>query len=65
MTQNVRSGLLGGLISSVIWMIISTAVGLGKGPVIIGGLALLIGTWLIATAISTVMARNRSSSAAQ
>jgi hypothetical protein len=59
-TPNLRSGLLGGLISSVIWMIISTAVGMGKGPVIIGGLAFLIGTWLITTAISTIIARRRS-----
>jgi riboflavin transporter FmnP len=63
-TQNLRSGLLGGLISSVIWMIISTAVGMGKGPVIIGGLAFLIGTWLITTAISTVIARRASSASA-
>jgi riboflavin transporter FmnP len=63
-TPNLRSGLLGGLISSVIWMIISTAVGMGKGPVIIGGLAFLIGTWLITTAISTIIARRRSGSSA-
>jgi hypothetical protein len=63
-TPNLRSGLLGGLISSVIWMIISTAVGMGKGPVIFGGLAFLIGTWLITTAVSTVLDRKRSSSAA-
>jgi len=63
-TRNLRSGLLAGLISSVIWMIISTAAGMGKGPVIIGGLACLIGTWLIASAISTVMARNRSDASA-
>ena len=64
MTPNLRSGLLGGLISSVIWMIISTAVGMGKGAVIIGGLAFLIGTWLITTAISTIIARRRSGSSA-
>jgi riboflavin transporter FmnP len=63
-TPNLRSGLLGGLISSVIWMIISTAVGMGKGPVIIGGLVFLIGTWLITTAISTIIARRRSGSSA-
>lgn len=64
MTRNLRSGLLGGLISSVIWMMISTAVGLGKGPVIIGGLAFLIGTWLITTAVSTVIARGGRNSLA-
>jgi FtsH-binding integral membrane protein len=64
-TQNLRSGLLAGLISSVIWMIISTAVGMDKGPVIFGGLAFLVGTGLITTAISTVMARSRSNSLAQ
>lgn len=61
--ENVRSGLLGGLISSVIWMMISTAVGMGKGPVIIGGLVFLVGTWLIASIISTVVARSKSGSA--
>jgi hypothetical protein len=65
MTENVRSGLLGGLISSVIWMIISTAVGMGKVPVIIGGLAFLVGTWLITAAISTVLARRRSDAPAR
>ena len=60
MTENLRSGLLAGLISSVIWMIISTAVGMGKGPVIIGGLACLVGTALIASAITTRIARSRS-----
>jgi riboflavin transporter FmnP len=64
MTQNLRSGLLGGLISSVIWMIITTAVGMGKGPVIIGGLVFLIGVWLITTAISTVISRRGSTSSA-
>lgn len=64
MTENLRSGLLGGLISSVIWMMISTAVGLGKGPVIIGGLVFLIGTWLITTAISTTIARRKTGSPA-
>ena len=64
MTENLRSGLLAGLISSVIWMIISTAVGMGKGPVIIGGLVFLIGTWLIGSAISTIIDRRRSGSAA-
>jgi hypothetical protein len=59
-TLNLRGGLLAGLISSVIWMMISTAVAMGKGPVIIGGLIFLIGTWLIATAISTFMARSKS-----
>jgi hypothetical protein len=63
-TRNLRSGLLGGLISSVIWMMISTAVGLGKGPVIIGGLAFLVGTWLITTAISTIIDRRRNVSSA-
>lgn len=59
MTGNVRSGLIAGLISSVIWMIISTLVDMGKGAVVGGGLAFLVGTWLVTTAISTVIARNR------
>lgn len=63
MTPNLRSGLLAGLISSVIWMMISTAVGMGKGSVIIGGLVFLIGTWLITTAISTIISRRSDSSA--
>jgi hypothetical protein len=63
-TGNLRSGLLAGLISSVIWMIISTAAGMGKGPVIIGGLACLIGTWLITAAISTMIARNKGGASA-
>jgi hypothetical protein len=58
-TGNLRSGLLAGLISSVIWMIISTAVGMGKAPVIIGGMACLIGTGLITSAISGMTARRR------
>jgi hypothetical protein len=63
-TGNVRSGLLAGLISSVIWMMISTAVGLGKGPVILGGLIFLLGTGLITAAVSTLIARSRSGSSA-
>jgi hypothetical protein len=63
-TGNVRSGLLAGLISSVIWMMISTAVGLGKGPVILGGLIFLLGTGLITAAVSTMIARSRSRSSA-
>ena len=62
MTGSRRSGLLAGLISSVIWMIISTAVGMDKGPVIIGGLVCLVGTWLIASAITTRTARRSRSS---
>lgn len=59
MGGNLRSGVVGGLISSVIWMMISTAVGLGKAPVIVGGFAFLVGTGLITIAISTIIARGK------
>lgn len=56
---NLRSASMAGLISSVIWMLISTAVGLGKTPVIIGGLAFLVGTTLITMVISTIISRSK------
>lgn len=56
---NLRSASMAGLISSVIWMIISTAVGLGKTPVIVGGVVFLIGTTLITMVISTIIARSK------
>lgn len=59
MNECVRAGLLAGLISGMIWMIISTAVNLGKSAVIIGGLACLIGTGLITMAIANSVSRSR------
>lgn len=60
MNASVKSGLLAGLIAAVIWMMISTAVDLGKTPVMVGGIVCLIGTWLVSAAISTMISRSRS-----
>lgn len=60
MSGIVRSGLLAGLISAFIWMMISTAVNLGKSQVMIGGIAFLIGTGLLTAAISTVINRSHT-----
>lgn len=57
MNANVRSGVLAGLIASVIWMIISTLVDLSKAAVVVGGLAFLVGTALVSIAISTIIAK--------
>lgn len=56
---NLRSASMAGLISSVIWMLISTAVGLGKTPVIVGGIVFLIGTTLITMVISMIIVRSK------
>lgn len=58
---SMRSGLLAGFISSTIWMFISTAVELDKSAVLIGGVACLVGTTLISSAISTRVARSKTS----
>ncbi len=63
MTANIRSGFIAGLIASVIWMIISTAVGMGRTPVIVGGLAFLFGTWLVTALIATIISRSKQSAA--
>lgn len=60
MSGNVRSGVLAGLISAVIWMIISTLVGLSSAAVVVGGLAFLVGTTLVTIAISTVIANQHT-----
>lgn len=60
MSANVKGGLLAGLIAGFIWMVISTAVDLGKTQVIVGGFILLIGTWAVSTVISTVIDRSRT-----
>ncbi|MBA8794712.1 vacuolar-type H+-ATPase subunit I/STV1 [Friedmanniella endophytica] len=57
MSMNVRSGVVGGLLSAVIWMMIATAVGLGRAPVIVGGLLCLVGTGAITIAIATMVGR--------
>ena len=58
MRDNVRSGVIGGLISAVIWMIITTALDFGKVPIILGGLLFLVGTGLVTVAISTAISRS-------
>jgi hypothetical protein len=60
MNANVRSGVLAGLIASVIWMIISTLVDLSKAAVVVGGLAFLVGTALVTIAVSTIIAKRHS-----
>ncbi len=55
MTDQLRSGLIGGLIAAVIWMIITVLVEMSKAAIVGGGLALLVGTMLISTAISTII----------
>lgn len=60
MSANVRSGVFAGLISAVIWMIISTLVDLSSAAVVIGGLAFLVGTSLITIAISTIIAKQHT-----
>jgi hypothetical protein len=57
MNANVRSAVLAGLISAVIWMIISTLADMSKAAVVVGGLAFLVGTALITMAISTTIAK--------
>ncbi len=57
MSANVRSDVVGGLISAVIWMIISTLVGLSSAAVVVGGLAFLVGTSLVTIAISTIISK--------
>lgn len=56
MTGQLRSALIAGLISAVIWMMITVLLGMDKGAVVGGGLAFLVGTALITLAISTVIA---------
>ena len=63
MAANVKSGLVGGLIAAVIWMMITTAVGMDKLPVILGGFLFLVGTWAVTSAISTIIGRSRRASA--
>lgn len=58
----LKSSSFAGLISAVIWMMISTAVGMDKAPVIVGGLLCLIGTTLITALISSLVSRSRTSS---
>ncbi|MDQ2781394.1 hypothetical protein [Lapillicoccus sp.] len=57
MTDQLRSGLIGGLIAAVIWMIITVLVEMSKAAIVGGGLALLVGTMLISTAISTIISK--------
>lgn len=60
MSATVRSGLLAGLLSGFIWMMIATAVDVGKSQVMIGGIAFLIGTGLVTAAIATMINRSRT-----
>ncbi len=64
MRENLRSSLIAGLLAGFIWMIITTALDFDKTPVILGGLAFLVGTALITAAISTVVVRSRGGAAA-
>ena len=61
-SEQVRSGLLAGRISAVIWMIITVLVGMSKAAIVGGGLAFLVGTGLITIAVSTVISKRASSS---
>ena len=63
MRENIRSSLIAGLLASVIWMIITTALDFEKRPVIVGGLAFLVGTALVTAAISTVVVKARGGAA--
>lgn len=58
-----KSALVAGLIAAVIWMIISTAVGMDKVPVIVGGLAFLVGAGLITALISFLVVKARTTRA--
>ncbi len=57
MTEQLRSGLIAGLIAAVIWMIITVLVDLSKAAIVNGGLAFLVGTMLVSTAISTIISK--------
>ena len=46
MTEQLRSGLIAGLIAAVIWMIITVLVGMSKAAIVGGGLAFLVGRCL-------------------
>jgi len=56
-TEQLRSGLIAGLIAAVIWMIITVLVDLSKAAIVGGGLAFLVGTMQL-TGCRTMGAKN-------
>lgn len=62
MTGQFRSGLTAGLISAVIWMMITVLVGMSKAAVVGGGFAFLVGTGLITIAVGTVISQRAARS---
>ena len=60
MGSTFKSASFAGLISAVIWLIITTAVDLGKTPVIVGGILFLIATTLITALISGIIQRSHT-----
>ncbi|MEO7848897.1 MAG: hypothetical protein ABIR75_07565 [Arachnia sp.] len=57
MREQVRSGLIAGLISAVIWMMITVMVGMDKAAIVGGGVLFLVGTTLVTVAISSIISR--------
>ncbi|RMB61913.1 hypothetical protein [Tessaracoccus antarcticus] len=64
MREQVRGGLIAGLISAVIWMMITVLVGMDKAAIVGGGLLFLVGTMLITMAVSGIISRGMTSRAA-
>ena len=62
MRGQVKSALVAGLLAAVIWMVIATAVDLGKGAVIGWGLGFLVIGALGTFAISAAIRRSRGGS---
>jgi hypothetical protein len=57
MNEQFRSSLIGALIATVIYMVIATATDGSKGNVIGYGLGLGLFTFVVSTAISTVITK--------
>lgn len=55
--EQFRSSLLGALIATVIYMVIATATDASKGNVIGYGLGLGLFTFVVSTAISTIIGK--------
>jgi hypothetical protein len=57
--DSARSGLVAGVISAVIWIIITAATGGGAASIWVGGLILLVAVALVTYVITEVVARSK------
>jgi hypothetical protein len=59
-TDTLRSSLIAGVISAVIWIVITLATGGGAATVWLGGLIFFVGTAAVSYLIGTVVTQRRS-----